>query len=330
MHYFWERSTRVVLPEGGVQLESPDGLRLGADLLVDVITSASIAFAGSSEDALFTEFRYEPQLSIGKEFRLDRAKLDLTALARYSTENDYTSYSGGGIARLALNQDNTVLGVTVVGIHDEIRASNNAGFRETLDGWTAGVTFEQVLSRTTVAVLGYQIGALKGFLGNAYRRVLRDGAPVGESPPRARTRHTAYGRLMTYVPPIDGAVHLLVRAYTDTWDMLAINPEVRFYKEFGDFVMARLRYRYYAQNDAGFFQDVYAADWPGAMTADPKLRAFQAHLLGLRVDVDTPFLDGSFLDFASDSSIYLSVDRNFTGISYGAALVGTAGGVLRF
>jgi len=113
LHYFWERSTRVILPEGGIQLESPDGVRLGADLLVDAITSASIAFAGSPDDALFTEYRYEPQLTLGKEFRLEKAKLDLTALARYSTENDYTSYSGGGISRLALNQDNTVITASV-------------------------------------------------------------------------------------------------------------------------------------------------------------------------------------------------------------------------
>lgn len=40
-NYYWERSTRVVAPTVAVNLDSPDGVQLHADYLVDVITSAS-------------------------------------------------------------------------------------------------------------------------------------------------------------------------------------------------------------------------------------------------------------------------------------------------
>src|SRR5262245_18136952 len=42
-NYYWERSTRVVVPAAKIKLAAPNGLRVGADYLVDVITSASIA-----------------------------------------------------------------------------------------------------------------------------------------------------------------------------------------------------------------------------------------------------------------------------------------------
>ena len=329
-HYFLEKSTRVMLPEIGGTLVSPDGLRITADYLVDAITSASIAFAGSTEDDLFTEYRHQPQLTIGKEFRLANSKLDLTALGRYSTENDYESMAAGGNAKLSLNEDNTKIGVSIVGLHDEVRRSNDANFDESLDNWTLNTNVEQVLNRTTIAILGYQVGVLNGFMGNAYRRVQREGAPVAESPPRSRTRHTVYSKLQTYIPPLHGAVHLMFRVYRDTWDILALNPEVRFYKEFGDHLLVRLRYRFYTQNAADFIRDVYPADWDGPLSNDPKLRPIQSHMVGVRIDVDNGFLANSALDLFSNTAFYLSVDFNKTTISFGNEVLGSAGGIWRF
>lgn len=330
LHYFWENSTRVVVPEGGIEVESPDGLRIGVDYLVDAITSASIGF-GVSSDNLFTEIRHEPQLSIGKLFQVDGAKVDVTAVARYSTENDYESFSAGATGSLSLNDDNTVIRANVVGLHDEIRANNDANFRESIDGWTASLAVEQVLSPTSLLIGGYQLGVMNGFMGNAYRQVLRDGAPVGETPPRFRSRHTLYARFAQYIPPLGGAVHLLARGYADSWQMWGLNPEVRFYKEFGDFLMVRLRYRFYRQKRPWFFRDVYPSDWDDPVTADPKLASFHSHMIGIRFDVETAFLADTVFDFAADSSLYLSVNSNLIeGHRYGSAVIGSAGGIWRF
>lgn len=330
LHYFWERSTRVVIPEGGVQLESPDGIRLGADYLVDAITSASIGFGVDSDD-LFTEIRHEPQLSVGKLFQVDGAKIDVTAVARYSTENDYESFSAGATGSVSFNEDNTVIRANLIGLHDEIRANNDGNFRESIDGWTVSAAIEQVLGPTSLIVGGYQLGLMRGFMGNAYRQVLRDGAPVGESPPRFRARHTLYARFAQYIPPLGGAVHVMARGYLDSWQMWALNPEVRFYKEFGDYLMVRLRYRFYRQRRPWFFRDVYPQGWDDPVTADPKLSSFRSHMLGIRFDVDTPFLGGTFLDFARDSTLYLSINHNIVeGHRYGSAVIGSAGGILRF
>lgn len=329
LHYFWENSTRVVMPAGGLDLVAPNGIRVSADYLVDAITSASIGFGVDSDD-LFTEQRHQPQLTLGKEFRLSQAKLDLSAVGRYSRETDYESLSAGLTTRLAINEDNTIFQTSVVGLHDGIENNSDPNFSATLNGWTASLQVEQVMTPTTVLLLGYQLGHLEGFIANPYRSVGLGRAPEPENPPDRRTRHTMYGRLAQYVPAMGGAVHLLLRGYTDTWDMWALNPELRVYKEFGDLLMVRVRYRYYRQHRAWFYRDAYPAGWDEPFTADPKLAGFDAHMVGLRFDLDTPFLTDSFLDFAKNSSIFLSLNYNFTGIRYGNAVNGTAGGILRF
>src|ERR1700759_1228744 len=65
-NYYWERSTRVVVPSARVTVESPNGIRIHADYLVDVIASASIAQTGGGSDKVYTELRHAIGTGIGK------------------------------------------------------------------------------------------------------------------------------------------------------------------------------------------------------------------------------------------------------------------------
>lgn len=336
-NYFWETSTRVIVPEAELKIEAPNGVRAGVGYLVDAISSASIAQTGSDVDAVFTEFRHGVHADIGKEFDLQGVQLDPTVHATYSTEDDYTSWIyGAGIDFSFDERTNKVsLGVTLV--NDTIEANNDASFDGELNGITTSLAYERVLTPILVLTVGYQLGYLQGFLGNPYRRVVYEqGAPTREAPPGSRTRHNASAKLSLYIPPSHTALQLLYRGYIDSWDIGAITPELRVLQEVGADLIVRAHYRFYAQTAASFVR-TDGSPYPGSGTApegpssnDPKLADLVTHTFGGGLEYRLSFLEGTFLDFARDASIDISVDRYLTTSTFGDGVMATAGGRLPF
>ena len=330
LNYYYERSTRVFLPTGGIKLESPDGIRLRADYLLDVITSASVS-AGRTADQLRDEFRHQPQIGVGKGFDIGETRLDLDTTARYSTESDYESASATLDAALSLFEKNTILRASGSRLVDHSRSNSDPTFHGQIKAWAGTLNWEQLLNPTMVLTLGYQFGHQRGYLGNPYRFAQREAAPERERPPTLRLRHGLSGKLASYVPQLHGSVHALTRLYADNWGVMGVSPELRVYKEFGDLLLVRLRYRYYRQTQADFYRKTYPRGWDGPITSDPKLAKFRSHTVGFRVELATKFFEGTFLDFATEGMIYLQLDRVFTSIPrYGNQVTGTGGGLLRF
>lgn len=328
-NYYWERSTRVVVPSGKLELAAPNGMRVGAGYLVDVISSASIA-QGVEEDEVHTEIRQGPTAELGNEFDLgEDSQLDLSVHGTYSTESDYESLIYGLQSTLTLNDKNTRLRLSASRVQDEIRRNRDPSFEEELSGIMLGGSVEQVLSPTAVLNLGYNFGYLEGFLGNAYRRVAI-GPPQYEQPPRKRFRHTASARLAFMIPATSTAVHLMCNGYLDSWEIAAINPELRIHQHFGRDFVIRPRYRFYAQTKASFQRDAYPADWDGPFTSDPKLTEFTTHTFGASFDYRLGFLEGTVLDFARNTWLDLSFDRYLSTNAFGNGVIGTAGGRILF
>jgi hypothetical protein len=337
-NYYWETSTRVVAPEVRARLDSPDGTRITASYLLDAITSASLA-AGAQEDIRFTEVRNQGTIGVSRELDLGDTQLRLGATGRVSHEPDYLATGITAFGALSLNQRTTVLNASLTYIHDDVgsvlrggmprvddtgRDLSDRGRQGQLEGLTAVVSWNQVLSPVTTLVTGYQLVHNWGFVQNVYRRTSVAGSLVPETHPDQRTRHSVWGRLAHFFPESQTAVHLRYRAYLDDWDVAAINPEVRVYQMLGPSVMLRLRYRFYDQTDSFFYQDMY--DRPQQyVTADPKMEDFHSHLWGgqLRVALDflgrTPlsFLERAWLDFSFDYWVQTS--------SFGNGILAQAG-----
>ena len=336
-NYFWETSTRVIVPEAELKLEAPNGVRAGVGYLVDAISSASIAQTGSDVDAVFTEFRHGVHADVGKEFDLGGVQIDPSAHATYRTEDDYTSwiYGVGTDFSFDARTNKVSLGVTLV--NDTIEANNDMAFEGHLDGVTLSVAYERVLTPIMVLTVGYQLGYLQGFLGNAYRRVVfEEGAPIREAPPESRTRHNASAKLSLYIPPTHTALQLLYRGYVDSWDIGAITPEIRVLQEVGPDLIARVHYRFYTQTAASFVR-TDGSPYPGASAApqgptsnDPKLADLTTHTFGGGLEYRLSFLEGTFLDFAREASIDVSVDRYLSTSTFGNGVIATAGGRLPF
>jgi opacity protein-like surface antigen len=325
-NYYYERSTRVIVPAVKARLTAPNGIRVGADYLVDVISSASIA-SGVEEDEVFTELRHGVGVEVGKEFDLGGAQLDLGLHGTYSTEDDYKSYIYGLRAALALDDKNTTLRLTAARVQDEIRRNRDPTFEEELDGLTLGAGIEQVINPTMLISVGYQFGYLEGFLANAYRMV----PPLFEERhPDERFRHTASARLSWLVPATDTAFHLMYSAYADNWDIAALNPELRIYQHFGQNVIVRPRYRFYTQTKAWFQLMPYPPDWDGPVTGDPKMTEFHTHTLGVSLEYRLSWLGGTVFDFARNTWLDISIDRYWSTNAYGNGVIATAGGRLEF
>jgi hypothetical protein len=328
-NYFWERSTRVVVPSVDVSVSSPGGTRVGAGYLLDAITSASIAQTGSTDDEVETEYRHGVGGEVGHSFDLEDSQLDLDLNAKYSTENDYRSFAYGLSGGLWLDDKNTKLTLACNRVDDVIESNANPALDEDLFGVMVGVGVEQIIDPRLVLALGYQFGYLEGFLANAYRNVLIGPLPYPERHPEKRYRHEVSARLGWAVTS-HTAVHLLYGAYADSWDVAALSPELRVYQLVGEDFLIRPRYRFYIQTKAWFRLPSYPQGWEGPITADPKLAALRTHTLGLALEHRLHWLQGSFLDFGKHAWIDLGFDRYFTTSSFGNGILATAGGRLEW
>jgi hypothetical protein len=336
-NYYWETSTRVIVPEIELKVEAPNGVRAGIGELVDVISSASIAQTGSDVDAVFTELRHGIHAEVGKEFDLGNVQLDPSMHATYSTEDDYTSWIYGVGADFSFAERTNKVSLGVALVNDTIEANNDPAFEGELNGITTTLAYERVLTPILVLTVGYQLGYLQGFLGNPYRRVVfEEGAPIREAPPGSRTRHNASAKLALYIPPTHTALHFLYRGYIDSWNIGAITPELRVLQEVGEDLIVRSHYRFYAQTAASFVR-VDGTPYPGSSSMplgpssnDPKLSELTTHTFGVGLEYRLGFLEDSFLGFARNASIDISVDRYLSSSTFGDGVMATAGGRLPF
>ncbi|HEX2677541.1 MAG TPA: DUF3570 domain-containing protein, partial [Polyangiales bacterium] len=171
-NYYYERSTRVIVPTIKAGVEAPNGVRLGAEYLVDVISSASIAQTGGGSDGVFTEYRHGVGLNVGKAFDLGQAQLDFTLHGHYSTEDDYKSRTYGLVSGLTWNDKATTLTLGLTRVDDTVLSNVTPSFEGNLQGLVTSLTLNQVLSPRVTFGIGYQLGVLEGFLSNPYRNAL--------------------------------------------------------------------------------------------------------------------------------------------------------------
>ncbi len=139
--------------------------------------------------------------------------------------------------------------------------------------------------------------------------------------------HAIYARLAWYLPATRTSLQALYRAYIDSWDVAALTPEARIYQEITDLAQLRLRYRFYSQTRAYFYQpdnSNYAAD-DAFVTADPKMSTFHSHLVGLQLTLGLDFLDGSSLGFARGGAIDFGFDYLWQTSRFGNAVIAQMG-----
>lgn len=257
-NYWRDRNTRVLNPTVDLRQQTASGFNVTAAYGLDAITSASVA-AGATTDQPFTELRHE--VGFGLEVPLV-GKSTLSGGYGYSTESDYFSHTASLRAKISLLQDNTVLRVGADYTHSSVGKRLgppgylNMGILHEAHGILA---WQQVLGRTLVGSLTYELFVLSGFQNNPYRPIFVAGERrEWENLPLLRLRH-AIGLSGHKMFRFDGVLvpHLTLRPalriLADSWGVKSLSPELAVHLPIGP-VELRGLLAYFHQWEASFYR----------------------------------------------------------------------------
>ncbi|MCA9552707.1 MAG: DUF3570 domain-containing protein [Myxococcales bacterium] len=263
------------------------GGTLEASYLIDIISSASIDVVSSATDR-FDEKRQ----AIGVGGRHDFGGKTLSLNYGYSHEPDYDGHGVGASFDMELAERNATLGLSYALEISKIGRSADPTFSRDLLTHAIDVKGSQILTPWLLADFGYSLGIQDGYTAKPYRYArigavvpgddgLTGVSAVPEQHPDFRMRHALYGGLKAHLGA-EHAVESRYRLYLDSWGLNGHTVELLGHLGWTRSFGARLRYRFYWQNAANFWQFQY--DEPREfMTRDRELSPLSAHMVGLKV-----------------------------------------------
>jgi len=251
---------------GGITIDGPsilirknfaEQVSVSANYYVDSISSASI-------DAVTQASPYKEertQTSAAVDYLHEKSTLSYSYT--YSTENDYdatTNYIGisqemfGGLSTVSLGYTQG---------DNKVSKTGDASFSDIASFKNYRVSLAQVLTKKTILSLTYDIITDEGFLNNPYRQVryLDSGSASGysfqaENYPRTRTSNAASFNLRYHLP-YRAAAFIGYRFFTDSWGIKADTIEIGYTHPLKDNWMFDTSIRYYTQNQADFYSDLF-------------------------------------------------------------------------
>jgi hypothetical protein len=300
---------------GGLTVQGPSVLvrkKLGeslsatANYYVDAITSASIdvVVSGASQ---YRERREQKSLSMDYL----RGKSTWSASYMTSAENDYKAKTWSLGVSQDMFGDLTTVSFGYSRGNDTIRKTIDDGsggkmldpdFRRHLDRHDYRVGITQVLTRNLLASLNFETISAEGYLQNPYRFRRYTAAPgagtwgsAQEIFPNTRTSNAAAIRLKYYMP-WRAALTGSYRYYGDTWGIRAHTAELEYTHPWKQRWVFSGSYRFYTQNQADFFGDLFPAiDYQNFMARDKETSALTGHTLSLGTSYEFPVQWASWL-----------------------------------
>jgi hypothetical protein len=262
---------------GGVTIHGPSVLvrkklaekySINANYYMDMVTSASIdvEVSGASE---YKEER--DQYSFGVDYL--RGKTTYNLNYTNSEENDYEAETVSFGISQDLFGDLTTISMGFSKGADVVRRTTRDAvtfdriidptFEEDIERWSYRVGVAQVLTKSLITTLGLEVITDEGYLNNPYRSYRyvnptddRLFALDTEIYPRTRTSNAVAlnGR---YFLPYRAAVHGGYRFFTDTWGVRADTFELGYTHPIGQTWVLEAKYRYYTQDHADFYSDLF-------------------------------------------------------------------------
>lgn len=298
---------------GGVKIDGPavlvrksvtDDVSVSAQYYVDEISGASIDVQVNASE--YAEER--TQYDIGADYLINKTIVSVGY--SNSTENDYDAdtYSigisqdfFGDLSTLSLNY---ALGNDIVGKSTDPDFEEDKKTQSYQFGWT------QVITKNLLMNFIYQVITDEGYLNNPYRsyRFLNGSSAsyLTEKYPETRTSH-AFAVRGRYYMPYRAAFGFEYRRFNDTWGINAYNMDVSYTHPFNDNWIIDVHYRYYSQNQADFYADLFpTADFQNYMARDKELSTFTNNTIGFKVsyEIDTGWSN----DWLEKASVSLAWD----------------------
>lgn len=299
---------------GGLEVQGPSILlrkqigkrsSLVANYYVDAISSASIDVITSASP--YEERREEK--SVGADFVFNKTLMSLGFTT--SSENDFEARSAAFSISQDLFGDLTTVSLGYVRGWDEIGKSGDPGFSAEADRQRYRIGISQILTRDLIIALNFETVTDEGYLNNPYRsvRYRDDTSAVGysfesEVYPRTRTSNAVALR-GRYHLPFRASLLGEYRLYQDSWGIDAYNVAVGYTHAWRDRWLFDFRYRYYAQDHADFYSDLFPyRQAQNFLARDKELSSFTTHTFGLAASYEFKARSRGFIDRGSINAAY--------------------------
>lgn len=275
---------------GGMVIDGPSVLvrknvgpqvSVSGQYYVDSVSAASVdVLAVASE---YTEERTE--LTAGVDYLHERAILSLGYTN--SSENDYeanTVYFSvsqeffGGMSTVSLGYANG---------WDTIRQRGNESFEEEADRRNYQLGLSQVITANSLLSFDFEVVTDEGFLQNPYRQNRfidpNDSSNFQYQPeryPETRTSYSLASRALYYLP-YRASIRAEYRFFSDTWGIDSHTYELAYVHALNPRWSLEGKVRYYDQDQADFYSDLYAFENSQTHLArDKEMSSFSGMTLG--------------------------------------------------
>ncbi|OJF69699.1 hypothetical protein BK026_13425 [Alteromonas sp. V450] len=290
----------------GVSIDGPSVLlrkkignkvSLSANYYVDAISGASIDVRAQASK--YQEERTET--TIGADFLHNKTLMNLSYTN--SSENDFEANS----YHLSFSQDFfgdlTTLAVSYSRGDDEIRRVGDESFLEEASRQKFGVGLTQVVSKNMIVGFNAENVSDEGYLNNPYRAIryrdqnsARGFSFVTEVYPNTRVSN-AFSINANYYLPYRASIYGDIRYYSDTWGIEATNAKLGYIHTFGKAWILDAHIRFYQQDKANFYQDLFnRPDEFTFMARDKELSTYSGVSGGIGVTYQWQFSSDAFLE----------------------------------
>lgn len=275
---------------GGMVIDGPSVLvrksagpqvSVSGQYYVDMVSAASVDVLATASE--YTEERTE--YTLGVDYLHEDSILSLGYTN--SSENDYeanTVYFSvsqeffGGMSTVTMGYARG---------WDDVGIAGNDSFGEEADRQNYQLGLNQVLTRNSLVGVDLEVVTDEGFLQNPYRqnRFINPDDPTGflyqpERYPETRTSFSVAARALYYLP-YRASIRGEYRYFTDSWDINAQTFELAYVQALNPRWTLEGRARYYIQNEAEFYSDLFAFENSQTHLArDKEMSSFSGTTLG--------------------------------------------------
>lgn len=309
---FHTDATAGVLPEdradalyfrydgGGVIIDGPSVLvrksigehvSVQANYYIDMVSSASIDVETSASP--YEDERTQSSLSV--DFLHGKSMYTLGYVN--SDESDYLAKTMfAGISHDMFGDLTTISFGYKKGENEVFRnlkdsatgvVANDPNFAETNETQSFNVSISQIITKNLVFTGQYEVITDEGFLRSPYRSIRFFTDPLNqqlapEQYPNTRSSNAGSFRAK-YFLPYRAAIDTMYRFYTDTWGILGHTGELGYVHPLNNNKwIFEARVRYYTQEAADFYQDIFPrANYANFMARDKELATYTAVTAGI-------------------------------------------------
>jgi hypothetical protein len=196
-------------------------------------------------------------------------KTTYTASYVSSVERDYRADTASFSLKQDMFGDLTTLSLAFSNTNDKVGENNGTAFLPKItwlghaESQSYDIDLSQILTRNLIAGVNFNVITDNGYLANPYRsvRYLDAGTALGYSLgsqvyPDTRTS-TAVQLEGKYFLPYRAAITGSFRYFRDTWDIVGNTYELDYTHPLSNIWILEGRFRYYKQNHANFYSDLF-------------------------------------------------------------------------